>query len=183
MKKSLRYDRRPSITAEAWILGTGTASLAAAVYLIKDAMLRPSSVHILDEHISLEDLLHREGSSSTGYDQFAGCLPVPVGLGLEELLDMIPSAGVEGRSFLDDIHEQAGERLGLSGQGGTCFVSRRDGSFEHLPTKSLNLGFKDRLSMIRLLLKHECHLQKRQIREFFREKFFESTFWEIWSIQ
>ncbi|KAJ6108331.1 hypothetical protein N7523_009654 [Penicillium sp. IBT 18751x] len=183
MKKTLRYDRRSSVTAEAWIVGSGTASLAAAVYLIKDAMLRPSSVHVLDEHISLDDLLHREGSFSTGYDQFAGCLPVPVGLGLEELLDMIPSARSEGRSFLDDIHEQAGKRLALSSHSGTCFVSRQDGSFKHLPTKRLGLGLKDRFSLIRLLLKHESHLQKKQIREFFREKFFESTFWETWSIQ
>ncbi|KAJ5149774.1 hypothetical protein N7448_001352 [Penicillium atrosanguineum] len=183
MKKFLRYDRRPSVTAEAWILGSGTASLAAAVYLIRHAMLPPSSVHILDEHISLEHLLHREGSSSTGYDQFAGCLPIPVGRSLQELLDMIPSAGLEERSFLDDIHEETEKRLALNSQHGTCFVSGRDGSFKHLPTKRLNLGIKDRFSLIRLLLKHESHLHKRQIQEFFRAKFFESTFWEIWSIQ
>jgi oleate hydratase len=183
MKNSLRYDRRPSVTAEAWILGSGTGSLAAAVYLIKHAMLRPSSVHILDEHTSLDHLLHREGSASTGYDQFAGCLPVPVGQGLEELLSMIPSAGSEERSFLDDIHEEAKKRLTLNSKHGTCFITKCDGSLKHLSTTRLNLGLKDRLSLIRLLIKRECHLHKRQIRHFFREKFFESAFWEIWSIQ
>lgn len=37
MKESLRYDQRPPGTTEAWILGSGTASLAAAVYSVDEA--------------------------------------------------------------------------------------------------------------------------------------------------
>jgi oleate hydratase len=182
MMKSPHYDR-PSGKTEAWILGSGTASLASAVYLIKHAKLCPSNVHVLDEHMSLEQTVHREGNPSTGYDQFAGCLPVPVGPGLQELLSMIPSATWEGRSFLDEINEKAEQRLAANSKDGTCFVTRKDGSFKHLPTKKLNLNLRDRFSLIRLLLKNGTNLQGKQIREFFRDNFFESTFWEIWSIQ
>jgi oleate hydratase len=38
-----------------------------------------------------------------GYDQFAGCLPVPIGAPLKGLLASVPSAGVAGRSFSDEI--------------------------------------------------------------------------------
>lgn len=183
MKESLRYDQRPSGTTEAWILGSGTASLASAVYLIKHAKLRPSNVHVLDEHVSLEQSIHREGSSLTGFDQFAGCIPVPVGAGLEDLLSMIPSATSEQRSFLDDIHEKAQKRLALNSKEGTCFVTQKDGCFKHMPTKRLNLGLKNRLSLIRLLIKKEKNLKGKQIREFLSDKFFASGFWEIWSIQ
>ncbi|OQD60016.1 hypothetical protein PENPOL_c033G00949 [Penicillium polonicum] len=109
MDSLARYDRRSPETTEAWILGSGTASLASAVYLIKKAHLRPSAVHLLDEHLSLHQAVHRQGSTHAGYDQFAGCLPAPIGSGLAELLDMIPSAGAEGRSYLHDIQEEEKE--------------------------------------------------------------------------
>jgi oleate hydratase len=41
-----RDKHRPKQT-EAWILGSGTASLASAFYLIKYAKITPHKVHIL----------------------------------------------------------------------------------------------------------------------------------------
>jgi oleate hydratase len=96
---------------------------------------------------------------------------------------MIPSGTSEGRSFLDEIHEKAEKRLAANGKDVTCFVTGKDGSFKHLPTKTLNLSLRDRFSLIRLLVKNGTDLQGKQIREFFRDNFFESTLWEIWSIQ
>jgi oleate hydratase len=182
MDSSARYDRRLPGETEAWILGSGTASLASAVYLIKRAHLRPSAVHVLDEHLSLQQAVHQQGSAHAGYDQFAGCLPVPVGPELREILDMIPSAVAEGRSYLDDIQEEE-KNLAMSKKGGTCFIAQNDGAFRHLPTKSLNIGWRHRIHMMRLLLKGEKSLQKKDIRSFFGESFFESTFWTIWSTQ
>ncbi|KAJ5931412.1 hypothetical protein N7516_005901 [Penicillium verrucosum] len=85
MDISAQYNRRSPETTEAWILGSRTASLGSAVYLIKKAHLHPA-VHMLDEHLSLQQTLHDQGSTHAGYDQFAGCLPAPVGTALTELL-------------------------------------------------------------------------------------------------
>ena len=63
-------------------------------------------MHILDEHLSFQDVVHRQGSAHAGYDQFAECLPVPIGTDLKELLNTIPSVIVEEQSFLDDIKQQ-----------------------------------------------------------------------------
>ncbi|CAG8307522.1 unnamed protein product [Penicillium salamii] len=182
MDSSSQYNRRSPETTQAWILGSGTASLASAVYLIKNAHLRPSAVHILDEHLSLLQALHHQGSTHAGYDQFAGCLPVPVGSGLTELLDVIPSAVTEGRSYLHDLRA-AEEQIAVNSEGGTCFIAQNKGAYKHLPTKSLNIGWSHRIHLMRLLLKGEKSLEKKEIRNFFRESFFRSTFWTVWSTQ
>ncbi|KAJ5577265.1 hypothetical protein N7535_004191 [Penicillium sp. DV-2018c] len=178
---SSEYIRRSPETTEAWILGSGTASLASAVYLIKKAHLRPSAVHILDEHFSLREAMHQHGNSHVGYDQFAGCLPAASGLELAELLSMIPSLVMEGQSYLHDIQDQ--EQIHLSRDGRTCFTSQENGAFKHLPTKSLNLGLHHRIDLIRLLMRTEESLQRKEIHSFFRSSFFSTTFWTIWSTQ
>jgi oleate hydratase len=182
MDGSSRHNQRSAEATEAWVLGSGTASLASAVYLITHAKLRPSAVHILDEHLSLQETIHRQGSAHAGYDQFAGCLPVPIGPDLKEFLDTIPSAVAEGQSFLDDIQQEE-KRLAIDRTGRTCFIAQKDGCFRHLPTESLNLGWNHRINLIRLLMKREKTLQGVAIRDFFRRSFFESTFWTIWSMQ
>lgn len=168
---------------EAWILGTGTASLTAALYLINHAKVHPTRIHILDKNTLVGESPHNQGNSSSGYDQFAGCLPVPVGSHMKEFLAMIPSVEAEGRSFLDEIQTAEATRLSAKGSDRTCFLAQKNGTMKHLPVKSLNLKFKYRAILTRLLLRREKTLMRRQIRDFFPESFFESLFWVIWSTQ
>lgn len=72
--------------------------MASAPYLIKNGGAPANNVHILDSHGSVEQILHQVGNPSSGFDQFAGCLPVPIGAPLRELPDSIPSVRVRGRS-------------------------------------------------------------------------------------
>lgn len=168
---------------EAWIIGTGTASLASAFYLINHAKVQPSKVHILDKNPSMKENLHNQGHSSSGYDQFAGCLPVPVDSSIKELLAMIPSVELRGKSFLDEIQMMESRRLPSQGSDRTCFLAQKDGTMEHIPVKSLSLSYKYRAILIRLLLKREKSLLGRQIRDVLPESFFDSLFWLVWSTQ
>lgn len=176
-------DKRTASNTEAWIIGSGTSSLASALYLIKHTKVQPSRVHILDKHASLEQGSHQRGNASRGYDQFAGCLPVPGGLPMKELLAMVPSAELQGQSMLEEIQTAEANRLSASGNGRTRFLAQKNGSMEHIPTESLNLSFKNRMTLIRFLLKRERSLTKCQIRDFFPKRFFESVFWAVWSAQ
>ncbi|CAG8875856.1 unnamed protein product [Penicillium nalgiovense] len=171
---SRRNPRSPEAT-EAWVLGSGTASLASAVYLITHAKLRPSAVHILDEHLSLQETIHRQGSAHAGYDQFAACLPVPIGSELKEFLDTIPSAVAEGQSFLDDIQQEE-KRLAIDRTGRTCFIAQKDGCFKHLPTDSLNLGWNHRINLVRLFMKGEKPCKESQYGTFSGEAFLRVPF-------
>ena len=175
--------KRTAENSEAWILGSGTASLASAVYLIEHVKVQPRNVHILDKHASLEQGSHDKGDPSKGYDQFAGCLPVPGGLPLKDLLATVPSAQSQGRSVLDEIQTAEAKRLSTTGNGRTRFLAQKNGSMEEIPIEKLNLGFRSRVTLVRFLLKREKSLAKGQIRDFFPRSFFDSVFWAVWSAQ
>lgn len=143
-------NKRPD-TAEAWILGCGIASLASAFYLIKHARISAVNVHILDIHESVEQVMREQGDFPSGYDQFAGCLPSPVGNPLQELLASVPSAKGQGWTVLDEIQLAQDKRI--NGHGGTHFVVQENRVLRNIPTKSLGLSFRHRLDLIRFILK------------------------------
>ncbi|KAL5044106.1 hypothetical protein BDW71DRAFT_186774 [Aspergillus fruticulosus] len=202
---------------EAWIIGSGTAALASALYLVRLAGIAPQKVHILDSHGSLGLALHHQGDHCSGYDQFAGCLSVPVGEPLKELLALVPSVRDENRSVFDKIENNNAEvgraKLGTStekekekGKGigigigrrrrkkkktkkendrndHTRFLVQRNGELRTIPTDSLNLNTRHRLSLMKLFFKDEASLQRKRISDCLPPSFFGSTFWAIWSAQ
>lgn len=173
-------------TPEAWILGSGTAALSTALYLIRLANISPRNVHILDSHGSLGQAVHNRGDHASGYDQFAGCLPVPVGEPLKDMLALVPSVRESGHSVFDEIEAARYRRVSSSScqrDAYTRFLMQRDDRLQHIPTKKLNLSFRQRMALVTLLLKSEGALQRKQVRDFMPGGFFSSTFWAIWSGQ
>jgi oleate hydratase len=182
--KDLQAPKKRSLeTTEAWILGSGTASFAAALYLVQDIKIPAHKVHVLDSHVSIENALHDKGNFITGYDQFAGCLPVPVGAPLKELLASVPSIGNQGQSVLDDIQDAEINRTSVTHNHGTRFMVKRNSNLRNVSTKSLDLSSKQRLQLIWFLLKREKRLGRNQIQDLLPNSFFQSSFWVIWSAQ
>ncbi|KAJ5917463.1 hypothetical protein N7466_011017 [Penicillium verhagenii] len=181
MNERGQYRRSPDQT-EAWILGSGTASLASALYLVQFANVPASKVHILDSHLSMGQVLHNNGDPIHGYDQFAGCLPVPAGNPLKELLGLVPSVNRLGHSVLDDIQSAQTGRANQH-KGRTRFLVQKNHVLNDIHTNSLNLNTKHRLELILFMLKSEKRLGRNQIRDFLPNSFFQSTFWTIWSAQ
>jgi oleate hydratase len=181
MKIKSRDKKSPVIT-DAWILGIGTASLASAYYLVRDGKVPAHRVHILDAHESEEQILHAKGDPYKGYDQFAGCLPLPIGAPLKQLLGSIHSIDSPDRTALDEIRTKKGQTH-LKASGGTRFLVHKDCRFHDIHTNSLGLGIKHRLDLISFILKGEKRLGRNQIKDFLPSLFFQSTFWAIWSAQ
>lgn len=175
--------KRTSENTEAWVLGSGTASLASALYLIKHFKIQPSRVHILEAHASLEEASHHEGNALRGYDQFAGCLPVPGGLPMKELLAMVPSTKFQSQSILEEIQSSQARRDFANERKHTVFLALKNGAVKDISTRSLDLTIKHRVSIVHFLLKREKSLLNRQIRDFFPDSFFKSVFWKIFSVQ
>lgn len=184
-KSRIQQKRSPEQT-EAWILGTGTASLASAFFLIKHAKLSPHKVHILESRDSAKEVLHRKGDPFRGYDQFAGCLPVPIGDPLKEILASIPSSipsASSEQTFLNDIQSAESYRKFTKQSYGTGILVQRNHFLRNIATQSLNLNLKHRFNLIRLLLKREKRLGRNQIGDFFPDSFFQTSFWAVWSAQ
>jgi oleate hydratase len=105
-----------------------------------------------------------------------GCLPVPIGALLKELLDSIPSVRVWGRSVLDEIQSAEVTRKSATKNGGTSFLVQKDHTFQNIPMRLLNLGIKHRLALVRLILKGERRLGRGQIKDFLPSSFFRARF-------
>jgi oleate hydratase len=175
--------RRSPAETEAWILVSGTSSLASAFYLVKDAGVPASNVHILDSHGSIGEVVHRLGNSVGEYDQFAGYLPAPVGAPIEELLASIPSTNCRGRSVFDQVQNADMEEALNTEKGSPCYLVQNKQTYRRVSTTLSNLGLKHRLSLLRLMFKLEEHLGGCQIKDVLPPTFFRSPFWAIWSAQ
>jgi oleate hydratase len=173
----------PQLAVEAWIVGSGTASLASAVYLVQRAKLLPHNVHVLDSHISMGAALHHNGDSVHGYDQFAGCLPVPVGSPLEELLASIPSEQSRGCTVLDEIKKKEASHMPADHNCGTKFLIQNSDSRESISPKGLGLSVKCRMQLALLMLRSEKSLKRIRIQDFMSSSFFQSSFWVVWTAQ
>jgi oleate hydratase len=179
-------DKRRFEQTEAWILGSGTASLASAFYLIKFAKIPPSKVHILESRDSAQEILHQKGDPNCGYDQFAGCLPLPIGEPLKELLasipSLIPTRSGSRQTYLGEIETE--ERRSFPRKfSRTNFLVQKNHILQNLVTGPLDLQLKHRMRLAQLILRPEPKLGRNQIKDFFCETFFETTFWAIWSAQ
>jgi oleate hydratase len=172
---------QPEVSA--WILGSGTASLASAVYLVQRANLLPQNVHILDSHTSMGATLHHSGDAIQGYDQFAGCLPVPVGVPLQELLASIPSGKSPGSTVLDEIRKNEANHIPANRYCRTKFFLQNFESRKLIPLKGLGLSVKCRIKLALLMLKSEKSLERIHIKDFMPKSFFQSNFWMIWTSQ
>jgi oleate hydratase len=176
-------NKRSPETTEAWILGSGPASLAAAFYLVQHAKIPAPKVHVLDSHASMEHTLHQKGDVVNGYDQFAGCLPVQVGAPLKGFLASIPSVEGQEQTVLDDIQNSQRNRTATTQDVTTRFVEQKNDTLKVIPTKSLNLSTKQRLRLAWFMLKREKHLRRYRIQDCFPGSFFQSSFWSLWSAQ
>lgn len=188
MKKKIKtQDKSLSDHAEAWILGSGTGSLASAFYLIQYAKMSPNKVHILESRDSIHEVLHQKGDSKSGYDQFAACLPIPGGGPLREILASIPTSDQADpshvQSFLRLIQSAEVNRAFAKHGLSTRMLVQKNRELRHIATGPFDLHVKHRLDLIRLVLKREKQLGRDQIKDFFSESFFETSFWAVWSAQ
>jgi oleate hydratase len=176
--------RNPEST-HAWLVGSGIASLAAAVHLIKDAKVPAPNVHILDLHTGTGGGIKSCGNADSGYVLYAGCLPYFHDKCVEDLLSRVPSVNAPDKSILDIIrdferdevpqpHRTATTRILKRGNSGLTKVDARDLHIFHI-------GSQQRLELLKIMLESERSLDGRRIQEFFDETFFESNFWTLWS--
>jgi oleate hydratase len=160
---------------KAHLVGGGLASLAAAVYLIKDGNILGSNITIHDRGSGLGGCLASSGNAETGY-------VIPVGRVFEkeyrctaELLSFIPSVSDASRSVwheIEEFHDRHGwyDKTRLVGAGATI-----------LDAGDLGLSTADKLAMTRLLLMPERLLEGKRLDEWFEAHFFTSNFFYMWA--
>lgn len=155
---------------KAYLVGGGVASLATAVYLIRDGGVAGKNITIIDEGKllggALDSTLQRDGShlmrGGRMFEEHYGCT--------YDLLSEIPSLDNEGRSVKDEI-------LIFNKKHRTYSQARLVKNGKKLDMKSLGLSDKDRADFVRLLATPEKLIENKRIDEWFDESFFKTNFW------
>ena len=156
----------------AYLVGGGIATLAAAVYLIRDGGVPGSCIHVLEES-TLGGSLDAGGSLAQGYSMRGSRMYGAAYVLMWELLSHIPSLDDPAKSVTQDtlqfwMRAPWDDKARLVEHGHV------------VDAQAFGLSNKDRVDLIELMLRGEQPLGARRIDECFDRHFFATHFWIMW---
>ena len=165
-------EARTADSAKAYLIGGGIASMAAAVFMIRDGDIPGCNLTILDELDKIGGSLDGAGSDADGYVLRGGRMLESKYLCTWELFSSIPT--------LDDSQTVTQEIFAWNETMKTSSKSRlvRDGHRETAP--EFGLSEKHILTIERLAIEPEVMLGRTSIADQFDAEFFTTNFWFMW---
>lgn len=159
----------------AYLVGSGLASLSAALFLVRDAQMPGERIHILEELElpggSLDGIL----DNTRGYIMRGGREMENHFECLWDLFRSVPSLEVKDASVLDEFYWLNKEDPNFSKMRATM----NRGKSAHTDCK-FTLTDKAAEEIARLFLTSEEELNDKRISDVFSEEFFQSNFWLYW---
>ena len=155
------------------LVGGGMASLAAAVFLVRDAGLRGEQISIYEQTEVFGGSLDGAGDPDTGYVVRGGRMFEEHFVCTFDLLATIPAGVAGGPTLRDEIMTFNRAVVGSS----RCRLVR-DGRKADMTR--FGLSRRDILDLLKLILGSERALQGKTIERCFNAAFFRSNFWHMW---
>ena len=160
----------------AYIVGSGLAALAAAVFLIREGHMKGDKIHVLEE-LALPggsvDAIYNVADQA--YVMRGGREMEPHFETLWDLFRSIPSLDYPDQSVLDEFYRE--------NRKDPCYSKTRviENRGQELPTDGdLLLSPKAVKEILNLVMTPEKDLQDKKINEVFDDEFFKSNFWLYW---
>lgn len=160
--------------AKVYLIGSGIASLAAAVYLEKDTAVASKNIIILEKDQILGGALDGAGDPDKGFVVRGGRMHEKHYECYWELLSHIPSLEDPEVSIRDESFE-FNERFVSKGQARLL----KDG--KKMDVSSYGLNFAQKTDLLKLTFASEESLGNKRIEDWFDKDFFETKFWYIWT--
>jgi oleate hydratase len=158
---------------QAYLIGSGIASLASAAYLIRDGLFSGEQIHIFEETDLNGGSLDGNGSSEEGYlmrggrmfEEHYGCT--------FDLFGFIPSLTDPKKTVTDEIIE-------FNKDHKTRAQARLIAGGKKVDMSQLGLSVNDRLELMKLMALSEESLGTRRIVDYFTPSFFTTNFWHFY---
>ena len=159
----------------AYIVGSGLASLAAACFLVRDAQMPGSHIHILESMDIAGGACDGINDPNRGYVMRGGREMENHFECLWDLFRSIPSIETPGVSVLDEYYWLNKEDPNYS----LCRATVNRGQDAHTDGK-FNLSQKGCMEIMKLFMTKDEDLYDKTIEDVFDEEVFDSTFWLYW---
>ncbi|RLA70304.1 MAG: oleate hydratase [Epsilonproteobacteria bacterium] len=160
--------------SKVYLIGSGIASLASAVYLEKDTAVSAENIIILEKDHILGGALDGTGDPDKGFVVRGGRMHEMHYECYWELLSHIPSLEDPNVSVRDESYE-FNKRFISKGQ------ARLLKNGEKIDVSSYGLSFSQQADFLKLTFVSEDSLGNDRIEDWFDEEFFETNFWYIWT--
>ena len=159
----------------AYIVGSGLASLAAACFLVRDAQMPGCQIHILEAMDIAGGACDGIYDTSRGYVMRGGREMENHFECLWDLFRSIPSIETPGVSVLDEYYWLNKHDPNYS----LCRATVNRGKDAHTDGK-FNLSQKGCMEIMKLFMTKDEDLYDKTIEDVFDEEVFDSTFWLYW---
>lgn len=160
--------------AKVYLIGSGIASLASAVYLTKDAGVLGGNIHILEKDNIPGGACDGSGDKDKGYVVRGGRMHEMHYECYWDLLSYIPSFDDPKVSVRDESYD-FNKRFVSNGQ------ARLLKKGEKIDVSSYGLSLKQQSDFLKLTFVSEASLGNKRIEDWFDSDFFKSKFWYIWT--
>jgi len=164
--------RRADDQLAAYLIGGGIASLAAAVFLIRDGDIRGQNITILEESDKIGGSLDAAGTPADGYIMRGGRMLESKYLCTYDLFSTIPT--------LDNSKSVTQEIFDWNETMKTSSKSRLFRNGHRVDAPAFGLSEKHILTLERLALEPEGLLGRSRISDQFDPSFFQTDFWLMW---
>jgi oleate hydratase len=160
----------------AYLLGGGIGSLAAAAFMIRDGGLPGKNIFILEAKSLLGGSLDGYGNPVDGYSMRGGRMLTTDNYECTwDLYKSIPSLGSPGKTVFDETIEFNEQHR--SNSMARLVDSRR----AKVPVSSMGFSMQNRKELLELSLTDENKLGASCITDWLSPEFFETEFWFMWA--
>ncbi len=160
--------------SKVYLIGSGIASLASAVYLIKDAGVPGGNIHILEQDEIPGGALDGAGDAETGFIIRGGRMHEAHFVCYWDLLSHIPSYDDPGISVRDESFEFSSRYVSHA-------QARLLKNGQRMDVSSFGLSLKDKTDLLKLTFAAEESLDNLRIKDWFEEAFFTTHYWSLWA--
>jgi oleate hydratase len=172
--------KRDPESTQAYLVGGGIASLAAAVHLVQDAKVPAKNIHILESLPVPGGSMDGAGNAEDGYVLRGGRMLNFSYLCLYDLLEKVPSLSNPEKTLMQEIKEFNADPKNRT-LAKARLIETTEAGPKIIDCNHMGLSPFDRYDLVRLTMETEKSLGKKRIDECFHPEFFKTKFWFMWA--